>query len=139
MRKITLCLFALVLSLSLFGCKNDVFNASITEVFYTDDDPDEVGWDHLFRTTFIHNGRQYNLYCDFHQPNKDAVKLIEVYGDTEYSYNLNPEHLFQQSVWKGISWTIPQTQRDVELTYYLEDANGRRSAPYVIKVNFYDY
>lgn len=140
MRKITLCLFALVLSLSLFGCKNDVFNASITEVFYTRFDPAEVDYNLLIHADQIMGGLDYFMVVDFHQPNKDVVRLIMQYesddGPKELAYPLTPKYENQISWWEKCNWKVTEDEKDQYLTFYLEDEQGRRSNPYQLKLDF---
>lgn len=136
MKKITLCLFALVLSLSFFGCKNDVFNASIKKVFYTDDNPNEEDYDSLLPRSVIWGDKDYFLVVDFHQPNMDVVKLVLQYNGNEVTYDLTPLYENQYSWW-SIRWTVVEDKNDQELTFYLEDAQGRRSAPKTIKMTFW--
>jgi len=138
MKKITLCLLALVLSLSLFGCKNHVFTAQIIEVFYTDKDAvvDADNLNSLTRITHIVNDAEYKLVCNFDEPDLDVVKLIQqTESGKEYEFTIVPTYTGQINTWQDGGWII-DTTHDTVLTFYLVDADGNRSAPYRLNLTF---
>ena len=99
MKNVVKLLAVLFIALSFYGCKNndDEFNASITEVFYTNVNPDGFTLAELrdFKVTNIrdHSYCNYYLVLSYRQPNKDVVKMIMQYdwnGDVrEDEYRLS--------------------------------------------------
>ncbi len=139
MKNVFKCILILCLSLCFFGCKNDVFDASITEVFYTDDNPNNTSLSSLQRVDTILNGVGYYLVVDFHQPNMDVAKLILQYGpdSREISYDITERKFVNQYTWwSGMKWTVTENEYDAELKFYLEDSDGRRSSSYSLYVDF---
>ena len=137
MKKFIKCLMVLVLSLCFYGCKNDVFNASITEVFYTNGNPENVSsMDSLNRVNELHNGVHYTLVVRFHEPNMDVVKMVMQYGtDGQSNYTITPLYENQNTWWNNVWWNVYDNEDNFELKCYLEDANGNRSSPYTFHVN----
>ena len=136
MKKFIKCLAVMVFALSFFGCKGEVFNASITEVFYTNEDPESVPINLLTRCNTLQNGVHYTLVVRFLEPNKDVVKMIMQYGsNSEDSYEIDPIYEDQKTWWNNVWWNVYENEDNFELKCYLEDANGNRSSPYSFHVN----
>lgn len=141
MKKFIKCLMVLVLSLCFFGCKNDFFDATISGVCYTSQNPYGLHFEDLEQVSDIQNGVNYYLVADFNQPNMDAVKLILRYYSNgtvrESQYTMTPEYEQQMTWWSNVHWDVGSYEYNKELTFYLEDGNGNRSNPYTLHVNLW--
>lgn len=144
MKNVVKLLAVLFIALSFYGCKNndDEFNASITEVFYTNQNPEGFSMSELDRVTNIRDKSHcpsYVLVVRFRQPNKDVVRMVMQYesdGETkESTYSITPQYVDQNSWWLDQWWTFSSPVNNKELKCYLEDASGRRSAPYTFHIN----
>ena len=142
MKKFVKCFAILAFALCFFGCKNNVnnvFNASIIEVFYTDLDAviNADTLDSLTRITDIHDDADYKLVCNFNEPDLNVVKLIQQTEEgREYPFIISPTYTGQISSWTDGGWII-NTTHDTVLTFYLEDADGNRSAPFRLNLKFW--
>ncbi len=147
MKKVVKLLAVLFIALSFYGCKNndDEFNASITEVFYTNVNPDGFTLAELrdFKVTNIRNHSYCNYYLvlSYRQPNKDVVKMIMQYdwnGDVredEYRLSRVYDGVDMLVWWNDAYWNFSEPESNKELKCYLEDASGRRSGPYTFHIN----
>ena len=140
---IFVCLAILFLSLSFFGCNGEVengLNASINEVFYTKLDPQEKPYEELVHETTLLTGESYKYYLvvDFYQPNKDVVKLVAEYstGEDPNEFYITPRYVDQIS-WVKINWSEVDENTTETIRFYLEDAEGNRSAPYTMSVDLW--
>ena len=151
MKKLINVIVVLFLVLSFYGCNNEetgggnsgVCTASINEVYYTQENPEQYGVSGLDRHTVIYQSYEYILVVEFNQPRKDITGLILQYesaGQTEErKYNITPEYEHQYTWWKQQKWTIPTDENNKELKFYLEDKYGNRSTPYSLYVNLSHY
>lgn len=145
MKKVVKLLAVLFIALSFYGCKNndDEFNASINEVFYTNVDPNGEEISGLDRVVNIRRESVCHYYLVLHcsQPNKDVVKMVMQYDsdgnvrEDEYLFGTTYNDADLVVWWSEAYWNFTSPESNKELKCYLEDASGRRSAPYTFQIN----
>ena len=71
----------------------------------------------------------------------DVVMMVLEYEEDgeikEKYYSMSQDYVDQTVCWNDVNWNGVAREDDKELRFYLEDAEGNRSAPYTMSVDLW--
>jgi hypothetical protein len=141
MKKIFIGMVAFFVLLSFMGCKTEVkeeplSTSELVLVFYTAQNPVSVASiQNLTPITTLEAEKSYYLFCMFHQPDYNVVKLRMEYDGGHYrDYLIDSSTEWVGLYWDNEYWTLSSGTDDVECRFYLIDNLGRKSNTEIVNI-----